>query len=249
MISMEPDNEELKEKEKSEVDPLAALEAAGAEAKEVIQEKAEVEEPKADEPKVLPPDLQARAARAKEMMDDLTEDMEKFKSGQAYLPGDLPITLNGIGGPGLNPGQRSVIWMDRTLLDSYYHFRWSHKEMVGYHSGVGYSPVQLDEFKAMVEKNGGQCHFSGNSQGHVFAGDLVLIACTQSRFEQLSAANRKKVKRIEGRAKSDLEKVGNKLGVEVYENDEGPRAEMLEKMQEYLTKELGADAVSQLLGG
>ena len=151
----------------------ARVEVAKAEVRAEVREKeaiaevaAEVKKEKKEElPRPLPKKLQDRIEAMAGIQDDLSKEIAEFKSGEAYLEGDLPITLHGLSGPGFSPGQRSLNFIDEKCLDPLWHYRWSHKSMVDYHRADGYEPVNHVEFSRMVIARGGGHSFGKTAEG------------------------------------------------------------------------------------
>lgn len=204
--------------------------------------------PKAAPVKPLPKKLQDQIAAQAEIQDELAAEIKKFKSGEAYLEGDIPITLHGLSGPGFNPGQRSLNHIDERLLDKLYHFRWSHKDMVDYHRADGYEPCDHADFTRMVVARGGGHSFGKTPEGHVYSGDLIMIRVSQDWHDKLSANIRKRTAAKEGRAKNNVYAKGEKLGVDVYEGGAAMSPRM-ENLMRFLEKELGPGAREAFLGG
>jgi len=221
-----------------------------------VEDLVKVEEPKRTAPvaevptkevKPLPKRLQDQIAAQAEIQDALAAEIKAFKSGEAYLEGDIPITLHGLGGPGFNPGQRSLNFIDPELLDKLYHFRWSHKSMVDYHRADGYEPCDHADFTRMVVARGGGHSFGKTAEGHVYSGDLIMIRVSQDWHDELSANIRKRTASKEGRAKNNVYAKGEKLGVDVYEGGAAMSPRM-ENLMRFLEKELGPGAREAFLG-
>jgi hypothetical protein len=205
-------------------------------------------EAKKEEPaKPLPQKLQDRIEAMAGIQDDLAKEISDFKSGEAYLEGDIPVTLHGLSGPGFNPGQRSLNFIDKKCLDPLYHFRWSHKTMVDYHRADGYEPCDHADFTRMVVARGGGHSFGKTAEGHVYSGDLIMIQVGKDWHDQLSANIRKRTAAKEGRAKNNVYAKGEKLGVDVYEGGAAMSPRM-EKLLSFLEKELGPGAREAFLG-
>ncbi len=208
-----------------------------------------VMEPKKEESaKPLPKKLQDRIEAMAGIQDDLAKEISDFKKGEAYLEGDIPITLHGLGGPGFNPGQRSLNFIDTKHLDPLYHFRWSHKTMVDYHRADGYEPCDHEDFSRMVTARGGGHSFGKTAEGHVYSGDLIMVRVSQDWHDQLSASIQKRTAAKEGRAKNNVYAKGEKLGVDVYEGGAAMSPRM-ENLMRFLEKELGPGAREAFLGG
>ena len=231
----------LERAEKRSVEPAATDPQPAAEpVVEAVPDKPADEAPKA-EAKPLPRALKERMEATEQLLAATMAEVEKFKSGQAYLEGDLPIWLEGLGGPGFTPGQRQINWINPSHLDPQAHFRWSNKLMVDYHRGDGYRPIDHDEFKTMTKARGGQYSFPRTPEGHVQCGDLILIITSKSWYEQLQKRNRDKTARKEGRVKETLRSKGKELGVEVDDGSSalGPK---VQRLLEMLEKQLGPEA-------
>ena len=206
-------------------------------------------EVKKEEPaKPLPKKLQDRIEAMAGIQDDLAKEIEQFKSGEAYLEGDIPITLHGLGGPGFNPGERSLNYIDPKVLDPLYHYRWSHKSMVDYHRADGYEPCDWKDFSRMVKARGGGHSFGQTPEGHVYSGDLIMVRVSQDWHDKLAASIQKKTQSKEGRAKNNVYAKGETLGVDVYEGGEAISPRM-ENLMRFLEKELGPGARQAFLGG
>ncbi len=230
--------------------PMSArqIKDASAESPQTTESKeAEVSEAKV-EAKPLPKKLQDRIEAMAGIQDDLAMEIAEFKKGEAYLEGDIPITLHGLSGPGFNPGQRSLNWIDIRFLDPLYHFRWSHKTMVDYHRADGYEPCDHVDFTRMVVARGGGHSFGKTPEGHVYSGDLIMIRVSKDWHDKLSARIREKTKSKEGRAKNNVYAKGEKLGVDVYEGGDALSPRM-ENLMRFLEKELGPGAREAFLGG
>jgi len=202
---------------------------------------------KSEQPAQLPKVLQDRIKAMAGIQDDLAVEIEKFKSGQAYLPGDVPVTMQGVGGPGLRHGQRALNWIDKEWLDPLLHFRWSHKTMVDYHRADGYLPCDHVEFTRMVVARGGGHSFEATASGHVYSGDLIMIQVSKDWHDQLSKGIAKRTAAKEGRAKNNVYAKGEQLGVDVYEGGEALSPKM-DRLLKFIEKELGPGAVDAYLG-
>ncbi len=198
--------------------------------------------------KPLPKKLQDQIKAQAEIQDALAAEIKAFKSGEAYLEGDLPITLHGLGGPGFNPGQRSLNFIDVKCLDPLKHFRWSHKTMVDYHRADGYEPSDHVVFTRMVTARGGGHSFGKTADGYVYSGDLILVEVSKEWHDQLAANIREKTAAKEGSAKNNVYAKGEKLGVDVYEGGAAMSPRM-ENLMRFLEKELGPGAREAFLGG
>ena len=207
----------------------------------------ELAEAKPAQPAQLPKVLQDRIAAMAGIQDDLSTEIAKFKSGEAYLEGDIPITLHGLGGPGFNLGQRSLNWLNPDWLDPVLHFRWSNKSMVDYHRSTGYTPCDYDEFTRMVVARGGGHSFTKSPEGHVVSGDLVMVQVSKDWYDKLAADVRKRTAGKEGRAKNNVYAKGDSLGVDVYEGSEAVSPKM-DGLLKFLERELGPGAVDAYLG-
>jgi len=215
----------------------------------LVPAKAVTTEVKKEEPaRPLPKKLQDRIEAMAGIQDDLSKEIAKFKSGEAYLEGDLPITLHGLSGPGFSPGQRSLNFIDEKCLDPLWHYRWSHKNMVDYHRADGYEPVNHVEFSRMVTARGGGHSFGKTAEEYVYSGDLILIRVSKDRHDILTANIVRKTKAKEGRAKNNVYAKGEKLGVDVYEGGDAMSPRM-ENLMRFLEKELGPGAREAFLGG
>ena len=231
----------LEQAEKRALEPKPEQAEAVPEQVEVpAQEAPAVEEAKpADKP--LPKALAERAAAVESLFDDVMKEIEAFKSGEAYLEGDLPIFLQGLGGPGFTPGQRQINWVNPGHIDPQVHMRWSNKLMVDYHRADGYSPIDYDEFQKMTKARGGSYSFPRTPEGHVQCGDLIMIITSKSWYEQLQKRNRDKTRRKEGRVKDTLRSKGKELGMEVDDgaNALGPK---VQRLLDILERQLGPEA-------
>lgn len=226
-------------------DVQVSAEFTKSEQSEKVNSAAEDPAPKAEQP--LPKHLEEEAAAVKELFDAVMKKIEDFKSGQAYLEGDVPVNLPLRTGPGINPGDRKFNFIDELHLDQRYAYRWANKKMVDYHRGRGRWTVDHKDFTVMTRARGGQYHFAPSPEGHVMCGDLVLMATTRERDEYLKHRIREKTRTAEGRARGNLRSVGETLGVEVTEDSDalGPKAARLLKLIE---QELGPDARRIFLG-
>ena len=211
-----------------------------------------VELPKADNvtetvTKPLPRALQERMEATEKLVADTMAEIEAFKSGQAYLEGDLPIFLTGLAGPGFSPGQRQINWINPGHIDPQIHMRWSNKLMVDYHRADGYRPIDYAEFQTMTKARGGNYSFQRTPEGHVQCGDLVMIITSKAWYEQLQQKIRDKTRRKEGRVKDTLRSKGKELGMEV---DDGASAlgPKVQRLLDLLEKQLGPEA-KQLFAG
>lgn len=196
--------------------------------------------------KPLPPALAERAAALQQLTKELTDEIQKFKSGQSYLDGDVPVYLDTLGGSGIGPTDRRIAWIDKRHLDSRYAFRWANKQMIDYHRAKGRWDVKKSDFDLMVKARGGRYSFGSNQEGQVICGDLVLMATTQEHNERLKSKVRAKTASSEGRARGNLRKLGEKLGVEVTADDDvGPKVQAIIKT---IAQELGPDALKVFQG-
>jgi hypothetical protein len=194
----------------------------------------------------LPAHLADRAAALQELTTKLQAEIEAFKSGQAYLDGDVPVYLDSLGGSGVGPTDRRVGWIDPRHLDSRYSFRWCNKQMVDYHRAKQRWTVQKKDFDLMVRARGGEYTYGANAEGHVICGDLVLMATTQEINAALMKKVRDKTRRGEGRARGGLRKLGDELGMEVTGDDDvGPK---IQKIMSTISRELGPDALKIFQG-
>lgn len=209
--------------------------------------EASAAEEKSDESRPLPASLQKRVDAMSAIYDDLQKEIEDFKSGQAYLEGDVPIMMKGLAGPGFEMGQRTLNWINPNWLDPVKHYRWSNKKMVDYHRGDGYKPTDFDEFARMVTARGGGHNYDKTPEGHVQSGDLILVETSKDWYKVLQERVRAKTARKERRAKGTLYQKGEQLGVEVYEGQQaiGPK---MERLLRFLEKELGPGVVDAYLG-
>ena len=203
--------------------------------------------PTLSEAKPLPRALQERMAATEKLVADTMAEIEAFKSGQAYLEGDLPIFLTGLAGPGFSPGQRQINWINPGHIDPQIHMRWSNKLMVDYHRADGYRPIDYAEFQTMTKARGGNYSFQRTPEGHVQCGDLVMIITSKAWYEQLQQKIRDKTRRKEGRVKDTLRSKGKELGMEV---DDGAQAlgPKVQRLLDLLEKQLGPEA-KQLFAG
>ena len=225
--------------------PKMGTEAASGGTEESPAES--VTEPKAALP--LPKHLQDQIDALNTVFSNVQKEVEAFKNDQAYLSGDIPVALRGISGPGLAVGQRSLNYINVAWLDPGKHFRWSNKKMVDYHRGDGFTPEDFDDFSLMVKARGGGHNFEKTPEGHVMSGDLIMVATSQSWYEQLKARNERLVGQREKRAKSTIYQAGEKFGVDVYEGDEATKGARMSRLIDYLEKTLGPGAAEAYLGG
>ena len=203
--------------------------------------------PKPEQPAQLPKALADRIEAMADIQDDIAAEIKRFKSGEAYLDGDVPITMHGLGGPGFNPGQRSLNYINKDHLDPLYHFRWSHKSMVDFHRADGYIPCDHVDFTRMVRARGGGHSFGKTAEGHVYSGDLIMIMVGKDWHDELSKRIRSRTKAKEGRAKNNVYAKGEALGVDVYEGGEAMSPKM-DRLLKFIEKELGPGAVDAYLG-
>ncbi len=203
--------------------------------------------PKPEQPAQLPKALADRIEAMAGIQDDLATEVKKFKSGQAYLPGDIPINMHGIGGPGFRHGQRALNYINTDWLDPLLHFRWSHKNMVDFHRADGFIPCDHKDFSRMITARGGGHSFGKTPEGHVYSGDLIMIQVSQDWHDQLSKDIVRRTKAKEGRAKNNVYAKGEQLGVDVYEGGEAMSPKM-DRLLKFIEKELGPGAVDAYLG-
>jgi len=206
-------------------------------------------------PRPVPQELVEQLDEIQKLYDSVTKQIEDFKSGQAYLPGDIPVTLRGLGGPGFEMGQRRLNWIDERHLDSRFAFRWCNKkpDIMGHHIGRGRWPEKWDAFVEMVVARGGKqaaemykLRFQKSPDGYVSMGDLILMRTTREQDEALKAAVRRRTNNLEGTAKSNLYDACNKLGTEPLEGEmNGPK---LQRIVAMLEKELGPNVRRVFLG-
>lgn len=191
--------------------------------------------------KPLPKALQERMDATEKIVADTMKELEAFKSGQAYLEGDLPIFLTGLAGPGFTPGQRQINWINPGHIDPQIHMRWSNKLMVDYHRADGYRPIDYAEFQLMTKARGGNYSFPKTPEGHVQCGDLIMVITSKSWYEQLQKRNQDKTRRKEGRIKDTLRSKGKELGMPV---DDGATAlgPKVQRLLDLLEKQLGPEA-------
>ncbi|MGH7262105.1 MAG: hypothetical protein ACREI9_15795, partial [Nitrospiraceae bacterium] len=130
---------ERAEKRSLEPKPEPSAEAVVLESTPVVAPDAPAVEAAEATPRPLPRALAERAEAVEKLFKDVMSEIDAFKSGQAYLEGDLPIFLTGLGGPGFTPGQRQINWINPGHIDPQIHVRWSNKLMVDYHRADGYS--------------------------------------------------------------------------------------------------------------
>lgn len=239
---------------KSEVDadaaailaePIAALEPDVVDAPIVSE----------NEPRPVPAELLEQLDEVRKLYDNVSKQIEDFKSGQAYLPGDIPVTLRGLGGPGFEAGQRRLNWIDEKHLDSRFAFRWCHKspQILGHHIGRGRWPEAWKDFEPMVKARGGKkavemytLRFQKTPDGYVSIGDLILMRTTREQDDALKARIRKRTDNLEGSAKGTLYDQCNKLGTEPIEGEtSGPK---LQRIMSMLEKELGPNVRRVFLG-
>lgn len=190
------------------------------------------------------------------LYENVHKQIEEFKSGQAYLPGDIPVTLHGLGGPGFEIGQRRLNWIDEKHLDTRLAFRWCNKkpEIIGGHVGKGRWPVQMEDFLSMVKARAGvnaanvyKLRFFKSAEGYVAIGDLILMATTKEINENLKARVSHKTRNQEGAAKGNLYDQCERLGTEPIENEiSGPK---LQRIVQMLEQELGPNVRRVFLGG
>ncbi|MGH8652959.1 MAG: hypothetical protein ACREYE_12675, partial [Gammaproteobacteria bacterium] len=199
---------ERAEKRSLEPKPEPSAEAVVLESTPVVAPDAPAVEAAEATPRPLPRALAERAEAVEKLFKDVMSEIDAFKSGQAYLEGDLPIFLTGLGGPGFTPGQRQINWINPGHIDPQIHVRWSNKLMVDYHRADGYSPLDRKEFDLMVKARGGSYSFVTTPEGHIQCGDLILIKTSKSWYEQLQKRNRDKTARKEGRVKDTLRSKG-----------------------------------------
>jgi len=234
------------QKVESELNEIKAEKPPAAPTVETKPEDAAVASPSPEPPTEVPQHLIEQARAAQEVVERLMRQIEDFKSGEAYLEGDIPVTLPSMKGPGFNPSDRKLNWIAEKHLDSRLAFRWGHKSMVDYHRARGRWAVVKKDFDKMTMARGGTYAFSTSPEGFVVCGDLVLMATTREQNERLKQAVRDKTRRGEARARSPLYNQGEKLGVEVTEGDMGgPKAQ---RILAYLEKELGPDVRRVFLG-
>lgn len=224
-----------------------STDAKTAEATENVGTQSSSADISGEKPAQLPKALQDRITAMAGIQDDLSAEIKKFKSGEAYLEGDIPITLHGLGGPGFNPGQRALNWLNPDWFDPVKHFRWSHKDMVDYHRADGYAPSDHGDFSRMVLARGGGHSFGKTPEGHVYSGDLIMIETSKDWHDILSARIAKRTAGKEGRAKNNVYAKGEKLGVDVYEGGEAMSPKM-DRLLKFIEKELGPGAVDAYLG-
>lgn len=236
-----------KSKKKPAEAPVVEVVSAVVETVPVTETVAPVEAAAPEPEREMPASLKARVDAVTEIYADLQKEIDAFKAGQAYLEGDVPITLRGLAGPGLHPGQRTLNWMSPSWLDSNKHYRWSNKVMVDYHRGDGYKPCDYDQFTKTVRARGGDHHFDRTPEGHVQSGDLILVETSKDWHAQLQARAKAKTDRRESRAKGGLHQAGEQFGVEVLEGRDASNPK-LGRLLEYLEKELGPGVTDAYLG-
>jgi hypothetical protein len=206
-------------------------------------EKKELD-PGATLPMGVPKFLMDRMTAALKVVGDVQAEVDEFKKHPHYAPGDLPITLHGIQGPGNRLGTRELNYIDERWIDPTIHVHWAEKTMVDYHRGQGYEPFDYDSFMAMVVSRGGNCRFDRDTFGHVAIGDLVLMKTSRDWYEQGQKAQHERNKSREGRAKNLLYSKGEELGVEVDEGDKkGPKLQQIFRL---LEDEFGSDKVRRM---
>jgi hypothetical protein len=214
---------------------------------EAVQAKAPVQESPATASPELPQHLKDKMARTQQAVEDLKKEIEEFKAHPTFMSGDIPVTLHGLQGDSLGRYPRSLNYIDKSWIDPNIHIHWSHKTMVNYHRGEGYEPFDYEQFQAMVTSRGGpELNFQRSTEKHVQLGDLILIKTSRQWYDELCERHRKKVKTREARATSNLYQKGRELGVEVYEGDMG--GPKMQRILEFITKELGPQATRALLG-
>lgn len=234
-------------------EPVLSTEVEKAEVKAAAEASAEDRkseaspDKKSEQPAQLPKALTDRIEAMAGIQDDLADQIKKFKSGEAYLEGDIPFAMHGVGGPGFNPGQRALNYMNPDHLDPLYHFRWSHKSMVDYHRADGYVPCDHVDFSRMIIARGGGHSFGKTPEGHVYSGDLILIQVSQDWHDHLASQVRLRTKAKEGRAKNNVYAKGESLGFDVYEGGEAMSPKM-DRLLKFIEKELGPGAVDAYLG-
>jgi hypothetical protein len=219
--SSEQPAEKPSEPEKKELDPAAKL------------------------PMNVPKYLMDRMEAALKVVGDVQKEVEDFKKHPHYAPGDLPVMLHGIQGPGNRLGTRELNYIDERWVDPAIHIRWAERTMVDYHRGNGYEPFDYDQFMAMITSRGGSCRFDKDTFGHVVIGDLVLVKTSRDWYENgISAGIKERTASREGRAKNLLYSKGSELGVEVDEGDrKGPKLQQIFRL---LEDEFGSDKVRKM---
>jgi hypothetical protein len=255
-----PSKDELRSKVEELTARLEKAEKRGLEPKPevgtIIPDESTVTDPNAEQSatpplpavaKSLPRILQERMVATEQIVANTMAEIEAFKSGQAYIEGDLPVFLHGLAGPGFTPGQRQINWINPGHIDPQIHMRWSNKLMVDFHRADGYRPIDYAEFQTMTKARGGNYTFQRTPEGHVQCGDLVMVITSKSWYEQLQKRNRDKTRRKEGRVKDTLRSKGKELGMEV---DDGASAlgPKVQRLLDLLEKQLGPEA-KQLFAG
>jgi hypothetical protein len=212
--------------------------------KAVETEKKEVD-PAAKLPQKVPKYLMDRLEAALSVVGDVQKEVADFKAHPHYAPGDLPVMLHGIQGPGNRLGTREINYIDPRWIEPSIHIRWAERTMVDYHRGNGYEPFDYDKFMDMVVSRGGNCRFDKDTFGHVVIGDLVLVKTSRDWYEKgISDDIKKRNASREGRAKNLLYSKGAELGVEVDEGDrKGPKLNQIFRL---LEEEFGSDKVRKL---
>ena len=244
-------------------DPVVEAKAAevigSLTAKADFPEKAEVPEPEkavkeekvdddggkvVEQPIHLPKHLTDRMAAAMNVVEDVQEEVRKFKEHPDFCEGNMPGTLYGLKGNSNILGGRSLCFIDPDHIDPTTHVHWSNKRMVDWHRGQGYETFDHDRFTDMVTSYGGTYSYGKTVENHVSVGDLILMRTSRDHYEAREQAKQERTRTRERKAKNFLYQKGQELGVEVYERDVGPK---LTKIVDMLKNELGHEGIERLL--
>lgn len=214
--------------------------------------KPEVAEPKVvdkvekvdEQPLQLPKHLTDRMAAAMKVVEDVQEEVQKFKDHPDFREGNMPGTLYGLKGDPNVLGGRSLCFIDPAHIDPTIHIHWSNRQMVDWHRGQGYEPFDHDRFTEMVASRGGAYSYGKNAGNQVYVGDLILMRTSRDHYEAREQAKQNRTRTREKGAKNFLYKKGQELGVEVLERDVGPK---LARIVDMLKSELGHEGIERLL--
>ena len=196
-----------------------------------------------EQPLQLPKQLIDRMSAAQKVVEDVQEEVRKFKEHPDFREGSMPGTLYGLKGDPNILGGRSLNFIDAAHIDPTIHLHWSNERMVDWHRGQGYVTFDHDKFTEMVTSRGGTYSYGKNATNHVVVGDLVLMKTSRDHYEAREQAKQEKTSNREKRAKNTLYQKGKELGVDVYEGDAGPK---LNKIIDFLSKEFGEEDIRRV---